>query len=389
MESPVNNALITNYSPTPPILDWWDAAWADLYRVQLATNNIFNTPLVDQNNLSVSSYHLVSPLTPNTTYYWRVRAINSIGQSGAWSSIWSFRTAILAPTLRAPANTVLLNNKRPTFTWNSVVGGTSYTLEVSSLSDFASDVINTSQTPTNYTPTNDLTANAKYYWRVKANGPNGPSLHSQVWTFTTGNPPSVPSLVTPIANVLVLTTTPLLDWSTSSLPSGTTFAYYQVELATNSAFSSPIVNSSSQTSRTTSQLTSPGLATNTKFYWRVRAANTVSGVTNFSAWSPAGIFRTALSPPVLSLPVNGGSVTNLRPTLDWTDISGVTGYTIQVSKNNVFSSLVVNVSPAGTVSKYTPAGNLPTGILLYWRVQSRGANGPSAWSVVSIFTVNP
>jgi hypothetical protein len=280
IESPVNNALITIYSPTPPILDWWDAVWADHYRLQMATNNTFSTPFVDQNNLSVSSYHLVSPLTPNTTYYWRVRAINSIGQSSAWSSIWSFRTAILAPTLRAPGNAVLLNNKRPTFTWNSVAGGTSYTLEVSSLSDFASDVINTSQTPTNYTPTNDLTANAKYYWRVKANGPNGPSLHSQVWTFTTGNPPSVPSLVAPIANVLVLTTTPLLDWSTSSLPSGTTFAYYQVELATNSAFSSPIVNSSSQTNRTTSQLTSPGLASNTQFYWRVRAANTFSGKTN-------------------------------------------------------------------------------------------------------------
>jgi hypothetical protein len=149
------------------------------------------------------------------------------------------------------------------------------------------------------------------------------------------------------------------------------------------------VDSSNQTSLTASLLTSPDLAVNTNFYWRVRSANNVSGVTNFSAWSSVGTFRTALQAPAPFLPVNGASVTGLRPTLDWTDVSGVTGYTIQVSKNNLFSSLVVNTSPAGTLSAYTPTVNLPTGVMLYWRVRSRGTNGPGAWSAVFTFTVNP
>jgi len=386
MGSPVKNALLTNYIPR---LDWLETAGADTYRVQMATSSTFSTTSLDQNNIVISGYQLITPLAPNTTYFWRVQAINGIGQPGAWSSAWSFRTAILPPNLQAPGNGVLLDNKRPSFTWNSVSGATSYTLEVSSVSNFASTVINTSPAQAHYTATSNLSSNTKYYWRVKANGPNGPSRHSQVWTFTTGNPPSVPNLIAPVSNALILTTTPLLDWSTSSLPSGTSFAYYQVQVATSSSFASPSVDSSNQTSLTASLLTSPDLAVNTNFYWRVRSANNVSGVTNFSAWSSVGTFRTALQAPAPFLPVNGASVTGLRPTLDWTDVSGVTGYTIQVSKNNLFSSLVVNTSPAGTLSAYTPTVNLPTGVMLYWRVRSRGTNGPGAWSAVFTFTVNP
>jgi hypothetical protein len=386
MGSPLKNALLTNYTPR---LDWLEAAGADTYRVQMATSSTFSTPALDQNNIVISGYQLITPLDPNTTYYWRVQAVDSFGQPGAWSSAWSFRTAILSPSLQAPENGVLLNNKRPSFSWNSVSGASSYTLEVSTVSNFASTVINTSPALTHYTPTSNLSSNKKYYWRVKANGTNGPSRHSQVWTFTTGNPSSTPNLVSPVSNALVLTTTPLLDWSNSSLPSGTSFAYYQVQVATSSSFTSPSLDNSSQTSLTASQLTSPALAANTTFYWRVRSANTVSGVTNLSAWSSVGSFRTALQAPELFLPVNGASVTGLRPTLDWTDVSGVTGYTIQVSKSNLFSSLVVNTSPSGTLSAYTPSVNLPTGVMLYWRVRSKGTNGPGAWSAVYTFTVSP
>jgi hypothetical protein len=386
MGSPLKNALLTNYTPR---LDWLEAAGADTYRVQMATSSTFSTPSLDQNNVVVSGYQLISPLAPNTTYYWRVQAVNSLGQPGAWSSAWSFRTVILAPNLQAPGNGVLLNNKRPSFSWNSVSGATSYTLEVSTGSSFATKVINTNTASAHYNPASNLSANKKYYWRLVANGPNGPSRRSPVWTFTTGNPSSTPNLVSPVSNALMLTTTPLLDWSNSSLPSGTSFAYYQVQVATSSSFTLPSVDSSSQTSLTASQMTSSALAANTNFYWRVRSANTVSGVTNFSVWSSVGSFRTALQAPGLFLPVSGASVTGLRPTLDWTDVSGVTGYTIQVSKNNLFSSLVVNTSPAGTLSAYTPSANLPTGVMLYWRVRSLGTNGPGAWSAVFTFTANP
>jgi hypothetical protein len=179
--------------------------------------------------------------------------------------------------------------------------------------------------------------------------------------------------------------TPLLDWSNSSLPAGTTFAYYQVQVATEAAFSSLIVNDSSLTSITASQLTTPALAANTMYYWRVRAVNTVIGVENFSAWSLVRTFRTKLSPPTAISPIGGVTVGSLKPTFDWNDVTGATGYTIQVSRNTSFTPLVVNVTISTATSIYTPTTNLPAGTTLYWRVRANGANGPSDWMVYATF----
>jgi hypothetical protein len=59
-------------------------------------------------------------------------------------------------------------------------------------------------------------------------------------------------------------------------------------------------------------------------------------------------------------------------------MAGASGYTIQVSKNISFTSIVLNVTVVP--STYTPAVNLPVGTL-YWRVKANGVNGPSLWSV--------
>jgi hypothetical protein len=127
------------------------------------------------------------------------------------------------------------------------------------------------------------------------------------------------------------------------------------------------------------------LNANTKYYWRVRAYNTDG---EYSAWSLVRTFRTALSAPVLSTPSNGEPTTLLRPPFDWQDVPGATSYTIQVSKNNTFTSLVVTKTVV--LSTYTPTINLPANILLYWRVKANGLNGPSLWSSPPwSFTVTP
>jgi hypothetical protein len=385
-DSPVNNQLITSSLPK---LDWWEAAFADHYYVQMSTSSSFSPLTLDQNNVLASGFQLIVPLNPNTTYYWRVSAINSLGQASAWSPVWSLRTALQPPSLSAPADSLLLDNKRPSFSWNSVSGATSYTLQVSTNGTFSSTSINTTTTATSYAATADLAANTLYSWRVRTNGTNGPSLYSPTWTFTTGNPASIPGLSAPANNALTTNYTPVLDWGNASLPAGTTFAYYQVQVATEPLFAAPIQDDTSQTSLTASQWTALDLASNSKFYWRVRSANSFNGAVNFSAWSAVWTFRTALLPPLSSLPENGSGVINLRPTLNWGAVLGVTGYTIQVSRNSAFTSLVINANPAGISNIYTPSSDLPTGIPLFWRVQSKGVNGPSNWSDVFTFTVNP
>ena len=62
----------------------------------------------------------------------------------------------------------------------------------------------------------------------------------------------------------------------------------------------------------------------------------------------------------------------------------ILGYTIQISKNNLFTQVVHTGNPV--LSNYMPTVDLPKGMTLYWRVQTKGANGPSAWSSIRSFT---
>jgi len=91
--------------------------------------------------------------------------------------------------------------------------------------------------------------------------------------------------------------------------------------------------------------------------------------------------------PVLISPTDGSTETTRRPVFDWGDISGATGYTLQVSTNNLFSSFVLNVNPA--TSTFTPTSDLPIQKVLEVRVRANGANGPSPWSTVVSFIIIP
>ncbi|MGB8215422.1 MAG: hypothetical protein WCE68_17870 [Anaerolineales bacterium] len=387
LDYPPDSGLITDYQPT---LDWGDVAGADSYEVQIATNSAFSPLLLDQKNILHSSYPLPEPLDPDSTWYWRILAVNSLG-SGPWSSPWSFRTAILPPGPVAPANTTLLDNLRPTFSWAGVSGASSYAIQVSRSNAFSGLAVNTSTSLPSYTPPADLAAGTLYYWRLQAKGPNGPSLYSPVWTFTTGDPPSIPLLISPGANVLVSSYTPTLVWTKSNLPDNTAFAYYQVQVAADPAFSSLILDNSTLTSLPVTSLTMPTLADSATYYWRVRAANAVSGVINISSWSPVRTFRTRIPAPVLLQPANASDLTGGHPILTWADDARavIAGYTLQISRKATFTSLLVNAGLAGTATAYTPPTNLPTGVPIYWRVRCRGVDGPSLWSQVFSFTITP
>jgi hypothetical protein len=161
-----------------------------------------------------------------------------------------------------------------------------------------------------------------------------------------------------------------------------------VQVADNAAFITPVIDVGAGvlTDRLVHEYT-PGtdLNPNTKYYWRVRSYNTDG---EYSAWSLVRTFRTALSAPVLSTPNDGETITLLRPPFGWLDVPGATSYTIQVSKNSTFTSLVVTKTVVP--STFTPLANLPANVLLYWRVRANGLNGPSSWSAPTwSFTVVP
>lgn len=104
-----------------------------------------------------------------------------------------------SPTLVNPSNNTTGVTLRPTFEWLPVDSATSYTVLVSTASNFSSTVVNQSGvTGTSYTLGSDLSASTNYYWRVQAVNGSGSSL-SPTRTFQTGSAnaaPSTPSSVT-------------------------------------------------------------------------------------------------------------------------------------------------------------------------------------------------
>jgi hypothetical protein len=95
--SPNNNAKKTSLKP---LLDWSNSTplpagtTFQMYELQISTDPGFTSPTTVSVTGSVtnSSYTPATNLNPNTPYYWRVRACNTLGQCSAWSTARNFTT---------------------------------------------------------------------------------------------------------------------------------------------------------------------------------------------------------------------------------------------------------------------------------------------------------
>jgi len=198
---------------------------------------------------------------------------------------------MLPPVLSAPANGEMLIRLRPTFDWSDVAGATSYTIQVSVYSSMSLPSVNTSVTASNYDPTKDLPKNKTLYWRVRANGANGPSAWTLVRTLVTPNTPTTPSLSSPALNALLVDLTPRFDWSTSSVSSGAVFSHYQLQVAKDSGFTDLAVNQNISGIDNSEYTLPTNLLVNTQYYWRVRAFNSLG---HYSPWSSVRYFRETM-----------------------------------------------------------------------------------------------
>jgi hypothetical protein len=260
--------------------------------------------------------------------------------------------------------------------WAKSERATSYRIQCGLDSIFTAPIADTSGFADTSYSISSLTNSKKYYWRVNATNTSGTSSWSTIWNFTAlAAAPSAPVLSIPataaVSQALALT----LSWSTSSGASS-----YNLQVSTNSSFTTFVVNDSTITA-TSGQVT--GLSTATKYYWRVNAKNSF-GTSN---WSTVGYFTTitsALSAPVLLTPSNNAVNQQVSVKLSWKAPSGAVSYRVQVSKNSSFTPLIINDSTvtytAGTLS------GLSYKTKYYWRVNAKNSSGTSNWSSVSNFT---
>ncbi|HOU14743.1 MAG TPA: hypothetical protein PKZ84_16680 [Anaerolineae bacterium] len=263
--TPGNLRTEGNYS-TPRFI--WDAVeGAGNYQFESATNPEFSQNLVSQ-DVNHESYTPPTAYVPGT-YYWRVRAENSLTPAylGKWSPISILVVTLPQTSLVEPPMGGAVH-RTPTFRWNAsllpgnatTIGWTAvkYRLQVANNPNFTSPIENIVLDTITWTPTKSF-PDGTYYWRVAvvdANSKEGP--FSSVAMFTKQYP--VPTLVSPLPGTGVDADFPTFVWQPVNGA-----ASYRIEIAQNPQFS-PLLDSA-----TTNNVTFTPLKkyTATQYYWRV------------------------------------------------------------------------------------------------------------------------
>ncbi len=265
--APANGAANQSTSPT---LSWGTSSGATSYEYCYDTSNnstCNNTWVSTGSNTSIG----LSGLSPNTTYYWQVHAINTGGTTEADGGVWwSFATSSSAPadfSKSAPANGLLNRPLSLSLTWNSSSGASSY--------EYCYDTSNDSACGGSWISTgtgtsvgiSSLSYDTTYYWQVRAVNTSGTTYANSGtwWNFTTiPVPPGAFSKIAPVNGAVGQSLNPLLSWGTSS---GVFYYEYCYDTNNNSACD----GSWNSTSSTFTSIS--GLSALTTYYWQVRAVN--------------------------------------------------------------------------------------------------------------------
>jgi hypothetical protein len=181
---PTNKAADQDYNLK---FNWKLSAKATSYEIQVSTDSLFSSVIVDTTIVGV--YDQVNGLPALKNVYWRVRGVNNGGTS-SWSPVWNFIPKMYlasVPVLVLPQNNVInLSPVSPVLKWNAAANATTYRLRLSQNAIFTSLVVNDSTvTDTSYSIKQTLQENKKYYWNLNAKNTTGTSAYSGSWNFTT------------------------------------------------------------------------------------------------------------------------------------------------------------------------------------------------------------
>lgn len=171
--------------PTSVTLSWSIIDNANGYRVQFSDDPDFQNLILDKD--LVEDEYSVSDLIYKTTYYWRVKSYNMVGESN-WSNTYYFTTVVEDPDfveLISPDNGAIEISTNPNFEWESSDRAENYTIQISTDENFAHMTVDTTVAESSISLSESLITQTVHYWRVRAENVGGFSNWSPIWHFTT------------------------------------------------------------------------------------------------------------------------------------------------------------------------------------------------------------
>lgn len=322
-----------------------------LFIAQVSTD-AFSTVNASSRTLNAAAAFL--GLLANTSYYFRVQAVNCGGTATGVSPVLTAATALAAPVSAAPSGVAVGSI---TANWGANGNGpqTLYIAQISA-DNFSSPGVS-SQTFNTSAVFGGLAPNTTYWFLVQAEGFNGTLSDFAIL-------PATPTLVQPpIAPALaaVNRSSISVSWSANGNPAGTVFA---AQVSTD-GFAT--INASSRTLNASASFI--GLLSNVTYYLRVEAVN-YAGLE--SAFAVLPVTATPVAPPVSAPPpgVGDGSVT-----ANWG--SGGNGpLTLFLAQISTDAFATVNASSLTYNSSATFSG-LAAGTNYDFRVAAIGFSGAS------------
>lgn len=207
-------------------------------------------------------------------------------------------------------------------------------------------------------------------------GYDGNVAHYDTMKVTVTSVPA-PALTTPANGVTSQPVQPNFTWSAVTGADS-----YDLEVATDAAFSNIVLTATGLTSTNHTPATS--LNHETTYYWRVQANDSCGSSPYSSVFSFTTVIAAPTAPTLVS-PANGATGQVLQPTFTWNAVSGADSYSLEVATDAGFSNVVITESGL-TGTNYTPTSDLNSVTTYYWRVQAANGAGNSPYSTVYSFT---
>ncbi|MBI4187595.1 MAG: c-type cytochrome [Chloroflexi bacterium] len=339
-------------------LTWLDNATNETgYRIDRATTSNFLTNLITTTvTANVTSYNDTTT-AGSTTYYYRLYAFNSAGNSGA-SNIATVTTPVapIDPAALYSANCAVCHGANRQ-------GGSASALTSSALS-----AVTLAQVTSTIT-----------------NGTAGMPAYSSSLTsaqiavlaqWLKGSPPTAP---TNLAATAPSAGQVNLNW----VDNANDETGFRIERATNSSFSVNLVTAN--TAANVISYSDTTVSGSTTYYYRVHATNSAGDCVNYdltSVTTPAPTVAAPAAPTGLAaIAISAGQVN-----LNWVDnATNETGYRIDRATNNTFTTNLITVNTAANAINYSD-NTVSASTTYYYRLYAFNSAGNSGASNIATVT---